>query len=155
MQLWQCKPWGGEKHGLCLSNSPPAQGGIQILGRAEARLGSGIGVPVIMQLKFQQSFVVSVDVPHIPFIDRVVDISVASQRQGRTVQTVQKTGDSPGAVLGLGHARRCATTGPNGPDSSVWGCSRCSSCQVVDVPAVCRTSRSPGVAGRCLRSAHR
>ena len=55
---------------------------------------------MIMQLKFQQSFVVSVDVPQIPFIDRVVDISVASQRQGRTVQIVQKTGDSPGAVLG-------------------------------------------------------
>ena len=54
-----------------------------------------------MQLKFQQSFVVSVDVPQIPFIDQVVDISVASQRQGCTVQTVQKTGDSPGAVLGL------------------------------------------------------
>ena len=45
-------------------------------------------------------------------------------------------GDSPGAVLGLGHARRCATTGPDGPDSSVWRCSRCSSCQVVDVLAV-------------------
>ena len=29
-----------------------------------------------MQLKFQQSFVVSVDVPQIPFIDRVVDLSV-------------------------------------------------------------------------------
>ena len=37
---------------------------------------------VILQLKFQQSFVVSVDVPQIPFIDRVVDISVASQRLG-------------------------------------------------------------------------
>ena len=53
-----------------------------------------------MQLKFQQSFVVSVDVPQIPFIDRVVDISAASQRQVRTMQIVQKTGDSPGAVLG-------------------------------------------------------
>ena len=71
---------------------------MQILGRAEAP-GLGLGVPVIMQLKFQQSFVVFVDVPQIPFIDRVVDISVASQRHGCTVQTVQKTGDSPGAVL--------------------------------------------------------
>ena len=35
---------------------------------------------MILQLKFQQSFVVSVDVPQIPFIDRVADISVASQR---------------------------------------------------------------------------
>ena len=26
------------------------------------------------------------------------------------------------------HARRCATTGPCGPDSSVWKCRRCSSC---------------------------
>ena len=55
---------------------------------------------MIMLLKFQQSFVVSVDVPQIPLIDRVVDISAASQRQVRTVQIVQKTGDSPGAVLG-------------------------------------------------------
>ena len=53
-----------------------------------------------MQLKFQESFVVSVDVPQIPFMDRVVVILVASQRQGRIVQIVQKTGDSPGAVLG-------------------------------------------------------
>ena len=63
--------------GASRRDSPPAQGGIQILGRAEARQGSGFGVPVIMQLKFQQSFVVSVDVPQIPFIDRVVDFSVA------------------------------------------------------------------------------
>ena len=35
---------------------------------------------MILQLKFQQSFAVSVDKPQIPFIDRVVDISVASQR---------------------------------------------------------------------------
>ena len=55
---------------------------------------------MIMQVKFQQSFVVSVDVPQIPFIDRVVDLSVVSQRQGCTVQTVQKTGDSSGEVLG-------------------------------------------------------
>ena len=34
---WPCKPWGGVMHGLCLSSStPPAQGGKQILGRAEA-----------------------------------------------------------------------------------------------------------------------
>ena len=30
------------------------------------------------------------------------------------MQTVQKTECWPGAVLGLGHARRCATTGPDG-----------------------------------------
>ena len=65
-----------------------------------------------MQLKFQQSFVVSVDVPQIPFIDRVVDISAASQRQVRTVHIVQKTGDCWVQFLDrLGHARRCATTG--------------------------------------------
>ena len=45
-----------------------------------SQLVEQFGVPLIMQLKFQQSFVVSVDVPQIPFIDRVVDISVASQR---------------------------------------------------------------------------
>ena len=67
------------------------EGGIQNTGRAEAP-GLRFGVFVIMQLKFQQSFVVSVDVPQTQFIDRVVE--------GCTVQTVQKTGDSPGAVLG-------------------------------------------------------
>ena len=37
--------------------------------------------------------------------------------------TAEARGDSTGAVLGLVfHARRCSTTGPSGPDSSVWRC---------------------------------
>ena len=92
-----------------------------------------------MQPKFQQSFVVSVVVPQIPFIDRVVDISAASQRQVRTVQIVQKTGDSPGAVLGsVGTRPSLCNDRMDGADSaetvevpqvqySDW---------VVDVPAV-------------------
>ena len=64
-----------------------------------------VDVPVVTQHKFQQSFVVSVDVPQIPFIDRVVVISAASQRQARTVQIVVQFLDR------LGHARLCATTG--------------------------------------------
>ena len=58
-------------------DSPPAQGGIQILGRAEAV--AVVDVPVITQLQFQQSFVEYVEVPQTQFSDRVVD-SVASQR---------------------------------------------------------------------------
>ena len=35
LQSWPCKPWGGGKHGPCLSSStPPGQGGIQILAAA-------------------------------------------------------------------------------------------------------------------------
>ena len=41
-----------------------------------------VDVSVIMQLKFQQSFVEFFKVPQLQFIDRVVVISVASQRQG-------------------------------------------------------------------------
>ena len=40
---WLCRPWGGRQHVLCSSSSPPVQGGIQILDRAEARQGSGCG----------------------------------------------------------------------------------------------------------------
>ena len=111
-----------------------------------------VDVPVIMQLKFQQSFVVSVEVPQIPFIDRVVDF-VASQRQGHTVQIVQKTGDSPGAVQFLDwdmpvvvqrQGRMVQTVQSGGAAGAVlatlWTSLRS-----------CRTSRSPGEAGRCLR----
>ena len=65
-----------------------------------------------MQLQFQQSFVEYVEAPQFQFIDRVVGISVASLRQGSQCKTVQKTGDSPGAVLGMVGTRPCcATTG--------------------------------------------
>ena len=47
-----------------------------------------VDAPVIMQLKFQQSFVVSLDVPQIPFIDRVVDIPVGIDLQ-KTVEIPQ------------------------------------------------------------------
>ena len=40
-------------------------------------------------------------VPQIPFIDRVLASSVALQRQGSQLQTVQKTEIRTGAVLGL------------------------------------------------------
>ena len=59
--------------------SPPAQGGIFLLGNAEA--AAPLDVPVTMQLKFQQSFVEFFKVPQLQFIDRVVVISVAPQRQ--------------------------------------------------------------------------
>ena len=47
-------------------------------------------VPVITQLQFQQFFVEYVEVPSAS-VPRQCGGAVASQRQGRTVQTVQKT----------------------------------------------------------------
>ena len=41
-----------------------------------------VDVSVLMQLKFQQSFVEFYKVPQLQFIDRVVVFSVVSQRQG-------------------------------------------------------------------------
>ena len=57
-----------------------------------------VDVPVIISDMLQQFFVKNVEVPQTEFFDRVV-VRLLSQRQGCTVQTVQKTGDSPGAVL--------------------------------------------------------
>ena len=57
-------------------------------------------VPVIISDMLHHSFVENVEVPQTQFFDRVV-VLLLSQRQGCTVQTVQKIGDSPGAVLGL------------------------------------------------------
>ena len=53
-------------------------------------------VPVIISDMLQQSFVENVEVPQTQFFDTVVVLLLL-----RDVQTVQKTGDSPGAVLGL------------------------------------------------------
>ena len=50
--------------------------------------------------KFLQSKEFDRLVPQIQFFSRVWDIPVVEQRRVRTVHTVQKTGDSPGAVLG-------------------------------------------------------
>ena len=52
-----------------------------------------VDVSVIMQLKFQQSFVEFYKLPQLQFIDRVVVISVASQRQGSQCKLC-KIGDS-------------------------------------------------------------
>ena len=46
-------------------------------------------VPVIMQLKFLQHCE-NVEVPQIPFLDRVLQLPVVLQRRVRAVQTVQK-----------------------------------------------------------------
>ena len=59
-------------------------------------------VSVNMQRKFQQSLPINGEVPQILFIARVLDIPVMPLRRARTVQTVQKTPDSTGAVLGKG-----------------------------------------------------
>ena len=49
-----------------------------------------VDVSVTMQLKFQQSSVEFFMVPQLQFIDRVVDILVARQRQVHSALTVQK-----------------------------------------------------------------
>ena len=61
-------------------------------------LASVVDLSVIMQLKFQHYFVEFYKVPQLQFIDRVVVISVASQRQGSQCKLC-KTRDSTVAVL--------------------------------------------------------
>ena len=71
---------------LFLRNSPPAQGGIQILGRAEARgrlCDHAAPVPAVLR-RLRGGASASVHRQYGGF-------PVASQRQGCTVQTVQKT----------------------------------------------------------------
>ena len=66
-------------------------------------------VSVTMQLKFQQSFVVSVDVPQLQFFDRVVATTVASQRQGSQCKLYRRSETSRCIFLdGRRHARWCA-----------------------------------------------
>ena len=78
--------------------SPPAQGGIKILRSSEAV--AVVDVPVVTQHKFQQSFVDLFKVPQLQFIDRVLVFPVMPQSLVRTVQTVQKVGDSTAQFLG-------------------------------------------------------
>ena len=62
-----------------------------------------------MQLKFQQSIVELFKVPQIPFIDRVVDISVASQRLVPQCILCRRPETSRCIFLhGRRHARWCA-----------------------------------------------
>ena len=126
---WPCKPWGGRQHVLCSSSSPPVQGGIQILDKAEARQGSGCGRPcdhqrhapavlrrvrggasvsVLRQLcndRWSRQF--SLEVPQVQFLQgcgRLCDHAAPFQQvfvEYVEVPQLQKTGDSPGAVLGL------------------------------------------------------
>ena len=123
-------------------DSPPAQGGIEVLGRAEAHLAPVVDVPATKQLKNLQSFEF-LDEPQIQFIDRLLLLPVSPQRQVRTVQTVQKTGvsqcsswvvvDMPGVCndrcLDLDSAENCG--GSAVAVGAVPGA-------VVDAPVVCR-----------------
>ena len=80
------------------------QGGIQILGKAEAvRFWTPVmDVPVFVQLLLLQSFPLEkVKVPQIQFLDRLLEHPVVLQRRVRTVQIVQKTGDSTEPFLVL------------------------------------------------------
>ena len=60
-----------------------------------------------MQLELQQSSPIQWKVPQIPFVDRVLDILVMPQRRPRTVQTVQKLGDSTAQFLYQVDDARC------------------------------------------------
>ena len=73
---------GGHQEGLP-EDSPPAQGGKQILG--SAGVDQTVDVPVTMLHKFQQFHEFGILVPQLQFIDTVLDISVLPQRQVRPV----------------------------------------------------------------------
>ena len=75
---------------LVIGEPPLAQGGIQILGKAEASTMVA-DVSVFMQLLFQRSMLfLTVKVPQIQFTDRLCEHSVVPQRWVLTVQAVQK-----------------------------------------------------------------
>ena len=87
--------------------SPPAQGGILILGKAEAAAPPVVSVTV--QLKFQQSIVEFFKVPQLQFFDRVVATTVALQRQGSQCKLYRRPEISRCRFLdGRRHARWCA-----------------------------------------------
>ena len=116
--------------------SPPAQGGIQILGKAQ--FGAVVDVSVNMQRKFQQFMPIDKEVPQILFIARVLDIPVIPLRQALTVQTVQKTPDSTAQFLGRLLTRplffndSCMVQ----PVLKLWKFRSCSTEKVVDFPVV-------------------
>ena len=94
-----------------------------------------VDVPVIISDKLQQSFVESVEVPQTQFIDSMVGFPVASQRQGSQCKLCRRRRFARCSSW-IGTRPSLCNDRPDGPDSSVWRCTRCSSCQVVDVPAV-------------------
>ena len=70
------------------------------------------------------------------------------------MQTVQKT--EIRQVQFLDWDTPVVVQRPDGPDSSVWRCRRCSSCQVVDVPAVSQVvPEFPAKPGGASDSVHR
>ena len=79
-------------------DSPPAQGGTEILDKVDV-----VYVPVTMLHNFQQFFeFVFLKVPQVQFIVRVLDTVVIPQRQVCTVSNcAQDREDSTGAVLRL------------------------------------------------------
>ena len=81
-------------------DSPPAQGGTQILGSLPSLT---VDVPVTMLHKFLQFYVVYILilVPQIQFIDRVLDTAVVPQRQVRC-ELCRRPGRLLSAVLWQG-----------------------------------------------------
>ena len=80
--------------------SPPAQGGKQTLGVVpgpqilEQIVDKVVDVPVISQLKFHSPCRLTVDCASVSVHRQTLGLPVTPQRQVRTVQTVQHTGDS-------------------------------------------------------------
>ena len=135
---------------------PPAKGGAQILGKADA-CGDGapwtsvVDVPVIKQLKFQQSLPIDNEmVPQIPFIDRL-EHPVMPQRRVYIVHTVQKTRD-PTVQFLVGRRRSLDHAATNLSSSPIVGCANCAENRRVSTVAWLWTSLRPCSDVReCLR----
>ena len=106
-------------------------GGGEVGERAEAEVAGGaavqkfVGIPVmdvpaLFSDKFLQSKEFDLVVPQIQFIFRVWDIPVVQRRGARTVQLLQKTGDSTVQVQFLGAVDKPVVVQRHAP-----GCSQC------------------------------
>ena len=114
-----------------------------------------VDVPVSMQLTFQQSMFMNREVPQTQFFDRLVDVSVAPQRQYAVLNCAKDGRDPTGAFLGYVDGapvvvQRQAGVGPDSSDT-------------LELPQVqflrcwrrCFMQRQvPESSGRCLRLVH-
>ena len=118
-------------------------------------------VPVIMQLEYQQSKFENPEVPQFLFVDRVLDIPVATQRRVRAVQNcAENRQDSTGAVLwevfDAPVVVQRQVLGGSDSAENLWRCRSCS-LSTWGRDAVTMQRQVPAVFGtwRFLRSAHR
>ena len=93
--------------GTAQRHSPPAQGGLQILGKADV-----VDVPMIMQLVSQQSLQINSEmVPQIQFIVRVRSIPVASRDGCQQCKIAQNTVETPQLQASSWLGRSCVLPG--------------------------------------------